>query len=85
MLIETFTVINVYDKIKKKENLGGIDGESIIVIIFTILWIILWVTTLIVAIRCVKSKRCKNPSASLVLSALSWPMFWLFKITDVLC
>lgn len=85
MLIETFTLVNIYNKIKKKENLGGLDNESIIVIIFTFLWIILWLITLIVAIRCVKSKRCKNPSASLVLSALSWPMFWLFKITNVLC
>lgn len=88
MLIEAFGINKATELIKSKEHLtssGGLDNESIFVLVFTVLWTVLWIITIITAIQCTKIKSCKNPSAALIVSVLSWPIFWLFKITGAIC
>lgn len=85
MLVEASVLPKVIERLKKKEHMGGWDGESIGVIIFTIFWVVLWLVTIVYAVRCVRVRGCKNPDASLIVSALCWPIFWLFKILNVVC
>jgi len=45
------------------------------------MWIGFWVATIVNAIKLSK-KGGKNSAAALVISVLSWPFYWVFKIND---
>jgi hypothetical protein len=56
------------------------DLEMSLVLTGYALWVVLWVFTIINAIKVANKNSSKNVSAALVLSVLSWPFFWVFKI-----
>ena len=84
MIVEGFTLYKT-SEILKRENIGGLDEESILTLVVTTLWLLLWIYTISNAISCAKSKKSKNIQTNLILAALSWPIYWLYKITGVIC
>lgn len=77
----------ILEKIKSKENFTSInewDTEVILLISGYVLWIILWIATIINSIILAKNKKAKRPEVGLIIAVLSWPFYWLFKFTKVI-
>jgi hypothetical protein len=88
MIIESFTLYNFYNTVSGKEYLkDGWDTESVFTIIVFIIWIILWIITLVHIITCSKQSRprLKRVDPGIILAALSWPFYWLYYITGTIC
>lgn len=84
MLIETFAGSQLFSP-QKLENYGApedIKTEEALLIALYILWIFLWVTTIVHSIGNAKRKR-NNNGVGLIMSVLSWPFYWLYYITNV--
>ncbi len=81
MLVESYMVGKL--SIIGKENFTAPetwDAEAVILFIIYIIWVGMWFVTIGNAIKLTNSKGSKNTSAAIVLSVLSWPFYWLFKI-----
>lgn len=77
----------IFNNIKEKEKFSSIDSwdaEIYLLIILYILWLILWIITLVDAIKIAKIKKTKLPGVGLIISVLSWPFYWLFKLTGAI-
>jgi len=82
MYFETLATQHIVNN--KKENFTSPetwDTETILILIVYIMWIGFWVATIVNAIKLSK-KGGKNSAAALVISVLSWPFYWVFKIND---
>jgi len=81
MLIESFSTNLLFGKNRESYTAPETwDVESTSIFVFYILWLIFWIITIVSAIKLTTSKKYKNGSAAIVLSVLSWPFYWLFKI-----
>lgn len=75
----------LFKNIKAKENFSSIDSwdaEIYLLVILYFLWLVLWVITIVDAIKLAKIKKTKLPGTGLIVSILSWPFYWLFKLTN---
>ena len=84
MYLETFVMTQQLSKNKNKIEKYSVeetwDIEICLTFIIYFLWIFLWVMTIRSAIF-ISKKGAKNSSAALVISVLSWPFYWIFKMS----
>ena len=70
---------------KFKENFNEeLESDDIIIIIFIIIIVLFWIATVMHSIKLSKVKNIKNTQAGIVLSALSWPFYWVFYLTGTI-
>ncbi len=60
-----------------------VDKEMVVISIFYFMWIVLWISTISNAIK-LAQKGGKNSQAGLIISVLSWPIYWVFKMTKAI-
>lgn len=82
MLLES-QLIGKVDK-EKFSNMDSWDVGFYCVVGLYILWSILWIATIVDSIKMAKKNKGKNISAGLVLSVLSWPFYWIFKLSKAI-
>ena len=71
---------------KIKEHFSTTDTwnfEIISMIIIYILWLAIWIFTIVSAIKLAKA-NVRNSDIGLLVSVVSWPFFWLFKFTGAI-
>ena len=81
MILETFLAHNISHTLHTKENFGHWSGDDIGFAVFFSLFLVIWLFTLVHAIRCAQPVyKLKNIQGGIILSVLSWPFYWLFYI-----
>ena len=82
MYLEGYIGYNIFNSNKEKfENINDLDNTTICLMFIYTLWLFLWVLTIISAIKYTKSK---NKTVSLLVSVISWPFYWLFRLYKVI-
>lgn len=76
----------MFGNIQNKENFSTMDTwdtEIVLMLIVYMVWLLLWVTTIVSAIKLAKTNG-RNSGVGLIISVISWPFFWLFKFSGAL-